>query len=582
VNEGIDVTLSVVATGKATLIYQWSLDGTPLAGDADASLTLTNVTAANDGTYTVTVTNSQGSVTSAGAILTVNVAPAITTQPASETANQGASASFSVVATGNPAPTYQWYLGGVLLSGATSATLTIGDVQPANAGSYTVVATNGIGSVTSKAATLKVAAPPAITTQPQSQTVLAGSSVTFKVVATGNPAPTYQWSLNGTPLSGDTKASLMLTNVNGANDGTYTVTVTNSQGSVTSAGAILTVNEAPAITSQPMSQSAEEGSSVSFTVVATGTPAPTYQWYLGGAPLSGATSATLTMANVQPANAGSYVVVVTNSLGTVTSKAATLTVAAPPAITTQPQSQTLLAGSSVTFKVVATGNPAPTYQWSLNGTPLAGGTRASLTLTNVAAANDGTYTVTITNSKGSVTSAGAILTVNVAPAITTQPISETANQGASASFSVVAAGNPAPTYQWYLGGVPVSGATSATLTIGDVQPANAGSYTVVATNSIGSVTSKAATLKVAAPPAITTQPLSQTVLAGSSVTFKVVATGNPAPTYQWSLNGTPLAGDTKASLTLTNVTAANDGTYTVTITNSQGSVTSGGAMLTVN
>ena len=236
------MTLSVVATGKATLIYQWSLDGTPLAGDADASLTLTNVTAANDGTYTVTVTNSQGSVTSAGAILTVNVAPAITTQPASETANQGASASFSVVAMGTPAPTYQWYLGGILLSGATSATLTIGDVQPANAGSYTVEVTNSIGSVTSKAAALKVAAPPAITTQPQSQTVSAGSSVTFKVVATGNPAPTYQWSLNGTPLSGDTKASLTLTNVTAANDGTYTVTITNSQGSVTSSGATLTVN----------------------------------------------------------------------------------------------------------------------------------------------------------------------------------------------------------------------------------------------------------------------------------------------------------------------------------------------------
>jgi hypothetical protein len=187
------------------------------------------------------VTNSFGSVTSAGATLVVDVAPTITTQPASQTVDEGNTATFTVVATGTPAPTYQWYLGGIPLSGATSSTLTIGNVQPANAGSYTVIVTNSISSVTSKAATLTVDAAPSITAQPQSQTVAAGSSVTFSVVASGNPAPTYQWSLNGTPLSGATKANLTLNNVKAANDGTYTVAVTNALGSVTSAGATLTV-----------------------------------------------------------------------------------------------------------------------------------------------------------------------------------------------------------------------------------------------------------------------------------------------------------------------------------------------------
>jgi hypothetical protein len=274
-------------------------------------------------------------------------------------------------------------------------------------------------------------------------------------------------------------------------------------------------------------------------------------------------------------------VIVTNSVSSVTSKAATLTVDAAPSITAQPQSQTVAAGSSVTFSVVATGNPAPTYQWSLNGTPLSGATKANLTLNNVKAANDGTYTVAVTNALGSVTSAGATLVVDVAPVITTQPASQTVDEGNTATFTVVATGTPAPTYQWYLGGIPLSGATSSTLTIGNVQPANAGSYTVIVTNSISSVTSKAATLTVDAAPSITAQPQSQTVAAGSSVTFSVVASGNPAPTYQWSLNGTPLSGATKANLTLNNVKAANDGTYTVAVTNALGSVTSAGATLTV-
>jgi probable HAF family extracellular repeat protein len=583
VQPGSSLTLQVSVSGTGPLGYQWYRNGAAVSWALGAQYLIPYVTPADAGTYHVVITNSAGHVTSANATVSLHPpqAPKITTQPQSQTVDEGATATFTVVATGSPPPTYQWYLGGVLLPGATSPTLTISDSQLANAGSYTVVVANSVSSVTSKAAKLTVDAAPAITAQPQSQTVVAGNNVTFSVGATGYPAPTYQWSLNGAPVSGATKASLTLNNVKAASAGTYTVAVTNSFGSVTSAGATLVVDVAPTITTQPASQTVDEGNTATFTVVAAGTPAPTYQWFLGGIPLSGATSSTLTISNVQPTNAGTYTVIVTNSVSSVTSKAATLTVDAAPSITAQPQSQTVAAGSSVTFSVVATGNPAPTYQWSLNGTPLSGATKANLTLNNVKAANDGTYTVAVTNALGSVTSAGATLVVDVAPVITTQPASQTVDEGNTATFTVVATGTPAPTYQWYLGGIPLSGATSSTLTIGNVQPANAGSYTVIVTNSISSVTSKAATLTVDAAPSITAQPQSQTVAAGSSVTFSVVASGNPAPTYQWSLNGTPLSGATKANLTLNNVKAANDGTYTVAVTNALGSVTSAGATLTV-
>jgi sugar lactone lactonase YvrE len=95
------------------------------------------------------------------------------------------------------------------------------------------------------------------------------------------------------------------------------------------------------------------------------------------------------------------------------------TLAGPPVITSQPQSQTVTAGGSVQFSVTATGDPAPTYQWQFNGAPFVGATNATLSFSNARASDAGNYAVVVTNSVGSVTSSSATLTVNAAP--TTPP-----------------------------------------------------------------------------------------------------------------------------------------------------------------
>ena len=266
-------------------------------------------------------------------------APAIAAQPVGQSSPLGGSASFSVTATGDATLTYQWSKDDVEITGATAAVLNISNTQLASAGTYTVVVSNSLGSVTSNGAALIISGlAPGISTPPFSQTVAAGSSAIFTVVASGSPTLSYQWLRGGTALvnganvSGATSASLTLANVQSADATNYSVVVTNSVSSVTSATVALTVSPAaPTIVTAPGAQTVPLGGTASFTVAATGSAPLSYQWRKAGAPISGnatATTATLTLNAVAAGDAASYDVVVTNSVNSTTSTAATLTLGA--------------------------------------------------------------------------------------------------------------------------------------------------------------------------------------------------------------------------------------------------------------
>jgi pectate lyase len=263
--------------------------------------------------------------------------PVITAQPASQSVSPGANISFSVTATSASALSYQWKKNGSDIAGATSATFSIAGAQEGDAGNYSVVVTNASGSVTSNVATLAVipvVIAPAITTEPQSQTVDAGATVAFTVSASGTAPFSYQWLRNGVSLAGATAQTLTLTNVTTGQAGSYTVTVTNSAGSDSSAAAVLTVNEvlsAPVITTQPVRQTVTLGSNATFSVVATGTAPLAYQWKWNGDVIPGATSATYTVVGVAADDVGNYSVTVSNSVGSVTSVSVALAIGTPTA-----------------------------------------------------------------------------------------------------------------------------------------------------------------------------------------------------------------------------------------------------------
>jgi sugar lactone lactonase YvrE len=439
-----------------------------------------------------------------------------------------------------------------------------------------------------------------ISSHPSFAVATVGGTATFKVVADGAPYPEYfTWlrqpagttgftSLaSGGIYSGAGTATLTVSNVTeGMSGDEFRVVVSNLVGApVTSSPARLTVGTSPVFTSAAIAtfRATEAGT---FAVAATASPSPLFS-ATGLPSWASLDSVSGVLSGTPPDTTGSpFTVTITASNGIVTTQAFTLTVQPailPPTVSTAPASVTVNQGQSTTLSVSVAGTEPFTYQWRRNGVAIEGATGASLALSAVQAAAAGSYTVTITNAAGSVTSAAGVLTVNTAPVITQQPRSVAVLSGSPATLSVAASGSSSFTYQWRKYGVAISGATGASLALAG-SAGDAGNYDVQVSNSLGTATSAVAQVSVASAasaPVITLQPASRAVAVGGAVSMEAVAVGVPAPSYQWRKNGAAVAGATNALLSLSSAQAADAGSYDVVITNSAGSVTSSAAALRV-
>ena len=370
--------------------------------------TINGVAAANVGNYNLYPVDFYYSSTP----VALYISPAILTQPQNTICLNGSSTTMGLAA-GPSTATFQWF------DAATGSSVSSATHSPAftptaanNGERIYCKINNNYGSVNSSSAIVTVGSTPVITTQPSSVGTNYGSLVTFTVTASGTQPLSYQWYKSGIAIQGANLNYITFPSVTNTDSGTYQVAITNIYGGTNSASVKLSVANPILVISQPTSLIVTQGQTTTFNITVTG-DSPSYQWRKNNSVIGGATNSFYYITNTQYGlNGGTYNVVITNQVSSVTSSGALLTVVGLPSITTQPTSKTIGVGSNVTFTVTATAGASPLfYQWFNTNNVVSNQTNASLILQNLQLTDSGDYYVVITNSFGSVTSSLASLTV---------------------------------------------------------------------------------------------------------------------------------------------------------------------------
>ncbi len=557
-------------------------------------------------------------------VFTPSLAPVILTAPSNTAAIIGQSASLSVWAGGTTPLRYQWRLSGTNIPGATGTNLSFGNVQPGHSGNYSVIITNGSGTITS--APVFLSANYALTTIEGFGGIIARTpnQPSFQpntmVSLTAVPDPGFAfigWS--GAHNSTNNPLSFLMTNHK-----TITATFTGSVQDIIIDNPNATFSGSWSFHALPQNQFSSNYASAATVAIGsaanrTATFRPNiftpgtyaiYVWHPNDATRStnapwsvSFVGGTATTRINQATNGGiwqlafsgknflrgtnGFVRVGNNANGSarVVADAVKFVFGTPPVIASQPEDATVVAGEMSSFSMTTTGSEPFQYQWRFNGATVSNATNETFTITNSQPVHAGNYSLVISNAFGSITSAIAALTVNVPPFINVQPQSQFADQATNVTFFVDTTGTAPLSFQWRFKGVEISGATMSTYTRTNVQVGDGGDYSVLITNIAGSILSSNAILTVNSTPVgpkIFTQPQSQTVIAGKTVLLSVAVNGTLPLHYQWFFRGELVPGANSSTLGLANVQTNDAGDYSVTISNSVDATNSVVANLVVN
>lgn len=554
----VDVGMTVafngmVSGGIAPYTWTYYLNGARVQSGA---LTDWNFTATTNGTYmvTLTVTDSRIAHSSQSLSVTVNARPSGTATPATPSIDLGQKLTLSLSVNGGTAPlTYQWYLNGSAITGATSTSYTI---TPGGVAIYLFNAsvTDTLGVVGwSNLATLTVNPDPALSISAPRTTIDAGQGLNIAANPSGGTAPlTCSWLINGTVVSGATSCSFFVFTPSGPGS-TWTVQAKltdNANMSAQSSVLTFIVNPRMIVGATGGPAQGDVGQNFSFTGTESGgTPAYSCQWLVNGAPSTGATScSTFTMRATANGTVSVELRVIDTVSNTVNSTVVSITVNPDPTVSLTSQGTVWLSvGQHLTINSTVTGGTLPigTYVWTLDGT-VQSATGASFVFSSSSAGNH-TLTLRITDSAGfSSTSSTLNIEVVIVSLSVTGPTQ--AEVSIAITLSAKVTGGTAPyTYLWYVNGHLQSGTTGATLSW---TPTTAGavnvSLQVVDVHKIPS--SGSTTLNVLAAVAVSVNTNAASGDVGESFTLTSVATGGLSPyTYHWSLNGSSVSGATDSS-----------------------------------
>ncbi len=444
-----------------------------------------------------------------------------------------------------------------------------------------------------------VSAPLAVIQQPQSRDVCLDDNFQLVVLTQGSVRG-YRWYKDGVALPNSNAAVYSVTDAHYGTSGVYQCEIfgIGACQSVWSQPAHVRVNTRTNITNQTRVVPVSIGGTAVMTVEVEAPSNPTYQWYKGTTMLNddgrivGATSSRLEIRNVRNTDLGAdYYCAVSATCGSTQSR--TIRVFSSGIFIDAPMASVeACVGQTATVTADVYANPAGAdlnVRWFRNGLPLSNGGKysgtntATLTINNVAAGDAGVYTVRgeIAGDASRFATADVNVAIASAPTITLQPANADACIGSTVALSVGATATGSVSYQWLFNGQPVSGETSANLSISNFTAARAGNYSVRVSTACGAVTSNVATVTAIPGTTITTQPpATLDVQVGASLTITVAATGPGTLQYQWFKDNAAIAGEVTPTYSKTSAELADAGRYWVRITSQCGDIFSDTTVVT--
>ena len=596
VNTALQINASVSNIGNSVNTISWEQNGVTIPGQSALQLNFTSIAKTSNGDLILKVANACGTTSKTLNIKVIDL-PQFTQSPVGVTTCINGSANFIAKVQPTTAGTpfgFQWLKNSITYSGTgivSDEKLSLSNIQAADAGYYSLQASNACGINTSATGKLTVvAAPPIITQQPIAFSTCTGAQNTVSIIATTEDNTlSYSWFKNGNAIANEVTSQLIFNTIATTDAGTYKAVVTNGCGlSTSSNNFVVVVKEKVSLNGTIANKQLCAGNSLAIDISSFLNGADintTYQWRLNNIDLTEVSAKTnsLSLLNITKSKEGAYSVITNNSCGASTLALFNASINTAPEITTQPIVGLVCEGATFTNNVIANNSlQLPlSYQWYKDGNSITNNANAQqLILQNIGTSDQGLYAVRVSNNCGTTQSSSARLSLIGNPVITLQPTSITSCADIENIITVGATSDDNRlNYKWYKNEVLMPGQISNQLIFSKISVTDIGAYKSVVTNSCG-LAATSGTFQVV---------VNEKVKLKESIANKIVCVGSDfeadlstslkgadlSSRYQWKLNDIDIISNSAKTnkIQLLNVTKSNSGKYSISATNNCGSAT---------